>query len=287
MGQIKNIKLHIVTDIKTRSRVEMSRLSSAVSSIRGLIKSAPSTSQVSKSKNIFLPDGAFGVTGFHADPSTVLPKAGGETPVIPAYPYGVRPYREDAWPFLEEYKSIAGKSSVQILAFGLAADLFGSNVVGGGTLAILGIQGFAYYTLYRGIQTPLKNYFRKERNEHMSSLYAKKAEKLDSEAKIAEAAAVASFLEDRPEFFDISENQIELQAEVTYRKRLLEVQTEIKKRLDYQVEMQNVQRAIEEKHIAAWVEKEVLRSISEQKDEDTFQACINNLEDMAAAKATA
>jgi len=264
---------------------------SRLSATRSIIRPALTTCQVrnkSKSKNIFLPDGAFGVTGFHEDPSTVLPKAGGETPVIPAYPYGVRPYREDAWPFLEEYKSIAGKSSVQILAFGLAADLFGSNVVGGGTLAILGIQGFAYYTLYRGIQTPLKNYFRKERNEHMSSLYAKKAEKLvDSEAKIAEAAAVASFLEDRPEFFDISENQIELQAEVTYRKRLLEVQTEIKKRLDYQVEMQNVQRAIEEKHIAAWVEKEVLRSISEQKDEDTFQACINNLEDMAAAKATA
>merc|ERR1719462_640099 len=122
----------------------------------------------------------------------------------------------------------------------------------------------------------------------MNSLYAEKAEKLvDSEAKIAEASAVAAFLEDRPEFFDISENQIELQAEVTYRKRLLEVQTEIKKRLDYQVEMQNVERAIEEKHIAAWVEKEVLKSIAEQKDEDTFQACLNDLEEMAAAKASA
>merc|ERR1712156_650047 len=107
---------------------------------------------------------------------------------------------------------------------------------------------------------------------------------ISSETAIADAAVQMRFLEDRPEFFDIMENQVQLQAEVTYRKRLLEVETEIKKRLDYQVEMQNVQRSIEEKHIAAWVEKEVLKSIAEQKEEDTFQACINNLEDMAAAK---
>lgn len=246
-------------------------------------------SDSSKSYNLFLKDGAFGVTGYHHDPDTILPKAGDtETPVIPAYPYGLKPWRADAWPFLEVYKNIAGQSAVPILAFGIGAYILGANIVSGGVLAILGIQGQAYYQVYRLAQSPLKNAVKKEQKEWMDSLYTKKAEKLvDSEAKIAEAAVVANFLEDRPEFFAIMENQVGLQAEVTYRKRLLEVESEIKKRLDYQVEMQNVQRAIEEKHIAAWVEKEVLKSISEQRDEDTFQACINNLEDMAAAKATA
>jgi len=110
---------------------------------------------------------------------------------------------------------------------------------------------------------------------------------ISSETAIAEAAVQMRFLEDRPEFFEIKQNQVELEAEVTYRKRLLEVETEIKKRLDYQVEMQNVQRSIEEKHIAAWVEKEVLKSIAEQREEDTFQACLNDLEALAAAKAVA
>jgi len=266
---------------------------SRLSAVRTIIRPALSTISVrnesSKSKNIWLPDGAWGVTGYHDDPDTIMPKAGDtETPVIPAYPYSLKPWRADAWPFLEEYKSIAGQSAVSFLAFGAGAYIFGTNMVGGGVMAILGIQAFNYYHIYRFAQSPLKNFIRKEQKEWMDKLYAQKAEKLvDSEAKIAEAAVVANFLEDRPEFFEIMENQVGLQAEVTYRKRLLEVETEIKKRLDYQVEMQNVQRSIEEKHIAAWIEKEVLKSISEQKDEDTFQACINNLEDMAAAKATA
>jgi len=265
---------------------------SRLSATRTIIRPALSTISVrnqSKAENVFLPDGAFGVPGYHSDPDTMLPKVGAtETPVIPSYPYSVKAWREDAWPFLQEYRNIAGQSSVEFLAFGGALVAFANNVVSGGTLGILTIQAFAYYNLYRVIQTPLKNLIRKDQKEWMDKLYSAKAAKLvDSEAKIAEAAVVANFLEDRPEFFDIMENQVELQAEVTYRKRLLEVETEIKKRLDYQVEMQNVQRAIEEKHIAAWVEKEVLKSISEQKEEDTFQACINNLEEMAAAKATA
>jgi len=266
----------------------LSRLSATRSVIRPALSTISVRKESTKSKNLFLKDGAFGVTAFHQHEG-VLPKAGStETPVIPEFPYGVKPWRDDAWPFFTEYKNIAGQSAGPVLAFGLGTYIFSNNFIGGGILAILGIQAFNYYHIYRLAQSPAKNFFKKEQKEWMDQLYAEKAAKLvDSEAKIAEAAVVANFLEDRPEFFDIMENQVELQAEVTYRKRLLEVETEIKKRLDYQVEMQNVERAIEEKHIAAWVEKEVLKSISEQRDEDTFQACINNLEDMAAAKATA
>lgn len=230
--------------------------------------------------------GNFGVGKFYEHEEGKVEST--ETAPIDATPYSTQPWRDTAWPFLAEYKSIAGQSAGPVLGFGLATYIVSTGTMSGGLIGLLGIQAFNYYHIYRLAQTPAKNYFKAEQQKWMDYLYSKDQAKLvDSEAKIAEAAVVANFLEDRPEFFDIMQNQVELQAEVTYRKRLLEVETEIKKRLDYQVEMQNVQRAIEEKHIAAWVEKEVLKSIAEQKDEDTFQACINNLEEMAAAKATA
>merc|ERR1712013_586090 len=247
MGQIKNIKLHIVTDIKKQSKM-LSRLSATRTHVRPVL----SAIQVRNAGN-------FGVGKFYEHEEGKVEST--ETAPIDVTPYSTQPWRDTAWPFLAEYKSIAGQSAGPVLGFGLATYIVSTGTMSGGLIGLLGIQAFNYYHIYRLAQTPAKNYFKAEQQKWMDYLYSKDQAKLvDWEAKIAEVA---------------------------YRKRLLEVETEIKKRLDYQVEMQNVQRAIEEKHIAAWVEKEVLKSIAEQKDEDTFQACINNLEEMAAAKATA
>jgi len=210
------------------------------------------------------------------------------TAPIPTYHYETGTWRETAWPFLSEYKKIAGNTGEYALILGIAnymtSEEMWSLPVGG----ILSVQALFFYTVYRKAQAPAKAWHVKSVKEQLDKLYsADKVKMISSETAIAEAAVQMRFLEDRPEFFEIKQNQVELEAEVTYRKRLLEVETEIKKRLDYQVEMQNVQRSIEEKHIAAWVEKEVLKSIAEQREEDTFQACINDLEALAAAKAVA
>jgi len=212
----------------------------------------------------------------------------GPTQPIPASPYEMRTYRQSDWPFLTVYKNIAGHSAEPVFIGLLALYFSSSGWWTHETLATLTLQGFVLYHVYREVQPKVKAWNAKEQKDSVQIYYDNDRDNLvESDAKIAENAAVMQFLEARPEFFDIMENQVQLQAEVTYRKRLLEVETEIKKRLDYQVEMQNVQRSIEEKHIAAWVEKEVLKSIAEQKEEDTFQACLNDLEAMAAAKASA
>jgi len=212
----------------------------------------------------------------------------GPTQPIPTYPYLAGTHREAVWPFLAEYKKIAGHSAEPALIGGLALYMTSQEMWSLDNGVIKCLEGALLYHIYRAAQAPLKNWLAKEQKADLQKyIDYDQAQLVDSESKIAENAAVLQFLEARPEFFDIMQNQVELQAEVTYRKRLLEVETEIKKRLDYQLEMQNVQRSIEEKHIAAWVEKEVLKSIAEQKDEDTFQACLNDLEEMAAAKASA
>lgn len=53
--------------------------------------------------------------------------------------------------------------------------------------------------------------------------------------------------------------------ETNYRERLLTVYNEVKKRLDYQVAMQNLKRQKEQDHMIQWVEKNVVQSITPQQ----------------------
>lgn len=53
--------------------------------------------------------------------------------------------------------------------------------------------------------------------------------------------------------------------EANYRERLLTVYNEVKKRLDYQVAMQNLKQQKEQDHMIQWVEKNVVQSITPQQ----------------------
>lgn len=53
--------------------------------------------------------------------------------------------------------------------------------------------------------------------------------------------------------------------EANYRERLLTVYNEVKKRLDYQVALQNLKRQKEQDHMVQWVEKSVIQSITPQQ----------------------
>lgn len=53
--------------------------------------------------------------------------------------------------------------------------------------------------------------------------------------------------------------------ETNYRERLQMVTNEVKKRLDYQVALQNLHRQMEKEHMVNWVEKSVVSSITPQQ----------------------
>ncbi|KAK2526487.1 Atp5f1 [Columba guinea] len=63
----------------------------------------------------------------------------------------------------------------------------------------------------------------------------------------------------------LNENNIAMLLETNYRERLLTVYNEVKKRLDYQVAMQNLKRQKEQDHMIQWVEKNVVQSITPQQ----------------------
>ena len=53
--------------------------------------------------------------------------------------------------------------------------------------------------------------------------------------------------------------------ETNYRERLHMVTSEVKRRLDYQIALQNLHRRMEQEHMVNWVEKSVVSSITPQQ----------------------
>ncbi|XP_063811426.1 ATP synthase F(0) complex subunit B1, mitochondrial [Pseudophryne corroboree] len=83
--------------------------------------------------------------------------------------------------------------------------------------------------------------------------------------------------EGRHYLFDAKRNNVTMLLEINYRERLLTVYNEVKKRLDYQVALQNLLRNKEQEHMISWVEKNVVQSISPQQQKESISKCISDL----------
>ncbi|XP_053562614.1 ATP synthase F(0) complex subunit B1, mitochondrial [Bombina bombina] len=95
-------------------------------------------------------------------------------------------------------------------------------------------------------------------------------------------------VEGRNNLFDAKRNNIAMLLEINYRERLLNVYNEVKKRLDYQVGLQHLQRRKEQDHMISWVESNVRQSITPQQQKESIAKCISDLKLLSkSAQATA
>ncbi|XP_024149128.1 ATP synthase F(0) complex subunit B1, mitochondrial [Oryzias melastigma] len=91
-------------------------------------------------------------------------------------------------------------------------------------------------------------------------------------------------VEGRSMLFDAKRNNVAMLLETNYRERLHMVTNEVKRRLDYQIALQNLHHRLEQEHMVNWVEKSVISSITPQQEKESIAKCITDLK--ALAKAT-
>ncbi|EEB10944.1 ATP synthase B chain, putative [Pediculus humanus corporis] len=72
-----------------------------------------------------------------------------------------------------------------------------------------------------------------------------------------------------------------LQMESIYRERLMEVHKKIKKQLDFQVEMSNLERKTVQRNLVDYVVSHVMKSITPEQEQNTMNLCIKELNNLA------
>lgn len=90
-------------------------------------------------------------------------------------------------------------------------------------------------------------------------------------------------IEGQKHLFEAKRENIALQLETEYRKRMSTVYDEVKKRMDYHLTMITVQRQAEHKHMVNWITDQVFKSISPQQEAEALKKCISDLKVLSAS----
>jgi len=83
------------------------------------------------------------------------------------------------------------------------------------------------------------------------------------------------------ELITAKKENVSLQLEAEYRARLKDAYTQVKRRLDYQLQTANVLRANEQRHMVDWIISNVKKSITAKQEEDALKKCVADLKALA------
>ncbi|XP_025408658.1 ATP synthase subunit b, mitochondrial [Sipha flava] len=75
---------------------------------------------------------------------------------------------------------------------------------------------------------------------------------------------------------------ISIQLETIYRERALQVYNQVKRRLDYQLELANLTRTVQQRHMVNWIIENVMKSLTSDQEKQSFKKCMVDLQALAA-----
>ena len=110
----------------------------------------------------------------------------------------------------------------------------------------------------------------------------------DEFQKVIEAEEKAIWREAGQKYlFETKREHVDLQLESVYRQRLSEAYQAVKRRLDYQVDVQAAQRRIQQQHMVQWIVDGVKAGITPQQEKDSLAKCLQDLKALSAKAAAA
>ncbi|CAF0871041.1 unnamed protein product [Adineta ricciae] len=81
---------------------------------------------------------------------------------------------------------------------------------------------------------------------------------------------------------DARKEIVSMALETAYRDRLRQMYEAVKRRLDYQVALQNARKDFERSNMINWITNEVKKSITAKQEQDALQSCLQQLRQIAA-----
>ncbi|XP_020610753.1 ATP synthase F(0) complex subunit B1, mitochondrial-like [Orbicella faveolata] len=182
-------------------------------------------------------------------------------------------------------KEKTGETGHKLLAGGLLTYMLSKELLILHDETLLGVvMAATVYALYLRISQPITDML-DDRSQEILDLYNEgRNSQIEVLTKaIEEEKKIEYMLTARKDIVEVMRENNAMSLEVEYRNRLHEVVREVKKRLDYQAEMEAFQRKTEQDHIIDWVEQEVVKSITPQLEKDSVSQCIKDLKAMTPA----
>ncbi|XP_078053306.1 ATP synthase subunit b, mitochondrial [Augochlora pura] len=126
-------------------------------------------------------------------------------------------------------------------------------------------------------------YLDKQSEEYINSFKTSRQQELDAlENGIKSIKQKLLSLTAAPLLNDAKRQNIAMQLEAIYRERMMELYTQVKNRLEYNAQINSVERRLAQKHMVQWIISNVMKSITPEQEKANLQQCIKSLETLAA-----
>lgn len=145
----------------------------------------------------------------------------------------------------------------------------------------------AMYFLIRKTGPAMKAHFKKMGEDYRLKRWAEPvaAVKSQAESSIKEDELAIWQQEGQQLMYEAKRENVDLQLEAIYRQRFAEVHQAVKKRLDYQMDVENCKRNFEQKHMVDWIVGNVVKGITPQQEKDSITKCIADLKALSVKAA--
>ena len=152
------------------------------------------------------------------------------------------------------------------------------------TIVGISIAGVIYW-LYKKIGPQVAEYLDNSSKEILDNLNQGRNEAIESlKASIKAEENMEVMLQCRTDAFEILRENGGLAREEEYRRRQLNVYNEVRRRLDYQLEMEKTEKMLQQEHLVDWIQRAVTQSLTAKTDQSLPQ-CISEVKKLATASA--
>jgi len=128
----------------------------------------------------------------------------------------------------------------------------------------------------------IREFLEKSLNKEIDELKAKEVARLkDVEDGLVKAESTKTLPELNKLVHSVKKENVLLQLEAAYRARLAQVNHEVKRRLDYQVAVQDVYKRVERDQAINYILNEVNKSLGPAQEKDAFNSGLNQLKSLS------